>query len=144
MGNKHSPTLVVVPITCKLSKNPIPTHVTIPHISGLAADSLALVEQIRTIDRSRLFEYIGRVDGIVQMQIDDALAVCVGIKIDSSRKAEILTMCLCSRCESDFWDSGCVLVKKGWQKDKKPCDFCGMRQGLVFGIFNKKLLPEPP
>ena len=139
MGNKHSPTIVIVPITRNLNKKPIPTHVTIPHISGLSADSLALVEQIRTIDRSRLCEYIGRINGVVQEKIDNALAVCVDIERNISQKAEVITLCLCPRCESDFWDSGCVLVKRGWQKDKKSCDFCGTRNGLVFGVFNKEV-----
>jgi len=79
LGNKYSPTLVVVPITRRLKKNQLPTHVYIPQTSGLAADSLALVEQIRTIDRMRLREYIGRIGKSVQSEIDTALAICVGI-----------------------------------------------------------------
>jgi len=143
-GNKHSPTIVVTPITCNLNKNPLPTHVTIPQISGLTADSLALVEQIRTIDRARLDGYIGRIGGKVQDEIDSALAVCVGIDKNILQKAKILTLCLCYRCEGDFWDSGCILIKKGWQKEKERCDFCETRQGLVFGIFNRSLLSAAP
>ena len=135
MGNKHSPTTVIVPITRNLNKKPIPTHVTIPHISGLSADSLALVEQIRTIDRSRLCEYIGRINGVVQEKIDTALAVCVDIERNISQKAEVITLCLCSRCENNFLDSGYVVVKKGWQKIKEDCDFCKHRLGVTFGIF---------
>ena len=143
-GNIYSPTVVIVPITCNLNKKPLPTHTIIPKLCGLAGDSLALVEQIRTIDRSRLGEYIGRIDGKVQKEVDDALAVCVGIDKKAAKKAEILTLCLCPRCESDFNDSGCILIKRGWQKNKKLCDFCETRYGLEFGIFNKKLLPAPP
>jgi mRNA interferase MazF len=79
IGNKHSPTVVVVPITCRLKKNRLPTHVNIPQISGLATNSLALVEQIRTIDRIRLREYIGCIEENIQSEIDTALAICVGI-----------------------------------------------------------------
>ena len=146
MGNKHSPTIVVAPITRKLKKKLLPTHVTvnIPKHSGMTADSLILVEQIRTIDRIRLGEYIGRIGNKVQAEIDDALAVCVGIDKSHSQKAEILTLCLCPRCESDFEDSGCILIKKGWQRVRKLCDFCEARQGLVFGIFNRNLLSAAP
>ena len=140
-GNKHSPTVVVVPLTCNTRKNPLPTHVFIPQSSGLEYDSVALAEQVRTIDRSRLDVYIGRIDGKIQEEIDNALAVCVGIDKKLDKKAEILILCLCSRCESDFCESGCILIKRGWQKDKKLCDFCEMRFGLEFGIFNAKLLP---
>jgi len=149
VGNKYSPTIVVAPITCKLTKRPLPTHVIIPYTSGLDADSLALMEQIRTIDRSRLNEYIGRIDRGVQSKVDYALAVCVGIdgnkRVKSSTpiKPKILALCLCLRCEGDFIESGYVLVKKGWQDVKKVCYFCGMRQGLVFGVIsNDALLPN--
>jgi mRNA interferase MazF len=88
IGNKYSPTMVIVPITCKLKKKRLPTHILIPQSFGLEVDSLALVEQIRTIDNTRLREYIGRIDTKVQKNIDKALAVCIGIDERLSRKTE--------------------------------------------------------
>ena len=79
IGNKHSPTIVVVPISCKLKKSSLPTHVIIPSSSGIEVDSMALVEQVRAIDRSRIRDYIGQIGGKVQSEVDVALAVCVGI-----------------------------------------------------------------
>ncbi|MCL2547028.1 MAG: type II toxin-antitoxin system PemK/MazF family toxin [Oscillospiraceae bacterium] len=79
IGNKHSPTLVVVPLTTKVKKNMMPTHVLIPQSCGLEIDSLALTEQIRTIDRSRLGSYIGRIGAEEQAAIDKALAVSIGL-----------------------------------------------------------------
>lgn len=61
VGNAHSPTIVVVPVTRNLNKNPLPTHVIIPQSCGFDADCLALVEQIRTIDRSRINKYVGSI-----------------------------------------------------------------------------------
>jgi mRNA interferase MazF len=123
-GNTHSPTIVVVPITRNLHKKTLPTHVVIPQSSGLEHDSLALVEQIRTIDRSRISGYIGHIGGKVQSEIDTALSVCVGIENRRSPKGEMLVLTLCSRCENDFRNSGYVLVKKGWMEVKEDCDFC--------------------
>ena len=134
-GNTHSPTVVVVPITRNLDKKALPTHVLLPQSSGLESDSLALVEQIRTIDRSRMTGYIGHIDDKTQAEIDAALLVCVGIENKRSPKGEMLILTLCHRCESDFRDSGYVLVKKGWQEIKEDCDFCKVRKGLTFGIF---------
>jgi mRNA interferase MazF len=134
-GNTYSPTVVVVPTTGNLNKKSLPTHVLIPQSSGLDNDSLALVEQIRTIDRSRLHGYIGHIGGKVQSEIDTALLVCVGIEERRSSKGEMLTLTLCVRCENNFRDSGYVLVKKGWQETKEECDFCKVRLGLTFGIF---------
>ena len=140
MGNKYSPTVVVAPITCNLNKKPLPTHVKIPASCGLTTDSLTLVEQIRTIDRSRFDGYIGRIDSRVQTKIDTALAVCVGIEKHRASKGELLVLCLCKRCENDFTDSGCHLVKKGWQDVKQLCDFCKVKNGFVFGIIKGDLL----
>jgi len=136
IGNKYSPTIVVIPITCNLKKKFLPTHVKIPLSSGLEVDSLALVEQIRTIDRSRFGEYVGCIEKNVQLRIDDALIICVGIKESHSTKCDMLTLCLCPQCKRNFMDSGCILVKKGWQKKKGSCDFCEARQGFIFGVFN--------
>jgi len=134
-GNTHSPTVVVVPITRNLNKKAMPTHVLLPQSSGLDSESLALVEQIRTIDRSRLTGYIGRIGGNEQAEIDSALLVCVGIEKRRSPKGEMMTLTLCHRCENGFRESGYVLVKKGWQEHLETCDFCKVRQGLTFGIF---------
>ena len=138
-GNAHSPTIVIVPITRNLNKNPLPTHVVIPQSCGFDADCLALAEQIRTIDRSRLNKYIGHINGDVQQQIDTALSVCIGIEEKRSPKGEMLTLCLCHRCENDFHDSGYILVKRGWQDVKEECDFCKTGRGLTFGVFNTVL-----
>ena len=77
-------------------------------------------------------------DGIssnVQAEIDAALSVCVGIENRRASKGEMMVLSLCFRCESDFRDSGYLLVKKGWQEVKEDCDFCKVRPGLTFGIF---------
>jgi mRNA interferase MazF len=137
-GNKHSPTIVIVPISCNLNKNPLPTHVIIPYLSGLKSDSLALAEQIRTIDRSRIGEYIGRIGDDVQSKIDTALAIGIGIDIRHSPKGEMFVLTLCSRCEGDFRESGYVVVRKGWLSVKEDCDFCKVRQGISFGIFKSE------
>jgi len=138
VGNKYSPTVVIVPLTCRLEKKPLPTHVLIPQSDGLEHDSLALTEQIRTIDQSRLDRFMGRIGSKVQLKIDAALAICVGIDVFRSAKSEVITLCLCPRCERDFWESGCLLIKKGWQKTKSICDFCEVRQGFKFGVFRMK------
>jgi mRNA interferase MazF len=135
VGNEYSPTIVVVPITCNLRKNPLPTHVLIPQACGLEADSLALAEQIRTIDRMRFEEYIGRIEDDILPAIEKALEICVGLEKQRQPKGELINLTLCRRCESDFRNSGYLLVKKGWQKIKTKCDFCRNAKGLSFGVF---------
>ena len=83
VGNKYSPTVIIVPITGKLRKAPLPTHVFLPKDCGLGRDSLALTEQVRAIDRSRLGDYIGHIGKSVMSKVDRALFVSVGLKYDT-------------------------------------------------------------
>lgn len=63
-GNKYSPTTIVIALTTKTNKASIPTHVSIhsDENNGLKTDSVALCEQFRTIDKSRLKYKLGSVD----------------------------------------------------------------------------------
>jgi mRNA interferase MazF len=136
IGNKHSPTIIIVPLTCQLNKASLPTHVFIPRGCGLETDSFVLAEQIRTVDRSRLGRYIGRISDRLMDEVDAALAVGIGIEGRRSPKGELFILTLCSRCERDFVESGYVVVRKGWQKIKEDCDFCNTRKGITFGVFS--------
>lgn len=79
LGNAHSPTLIIAPFTTKAKKMTQPTHVEIGDRFGLQGNSVALLEQIRTIDRSRLLEYIGRADRATLDEINAALHVSLGL-----------------------------------------------------------------
>jgi len=78
IGNRHSPTVIAAAITAK-PKKPLPTHAAIGHACGHLKESFVLLEQIRTIDRSRLREYVGRLDTQEMKKIDEALAISVGL-----------------------------------------------------------------
>lgn len=78
-GNKHSPTTIVAAITGRKTKAALPTHVAIM-TSGLKTESTVLLEQIKTIDKARLGEYIGRLDSKTLAAVDRAIVVSLGIK----------------------------------------------------------------
>lgn len=78
-GNKHSPTTIVAAITSRKTKTALPTHVTVT-ANGLKTESTVLLEQIRTIDKARLGEYIGRLDSKTLTAVDRAIVVSLGIK----------------------------------------------------------------
>ena len=78
VGNRYSPTVIAAAITAS-PKKPLPTHVTIDHACEQLKESFVLLEQIRTIDRSRLREYVGRLDEQEMKKIDEALAISVGL-----------------------------------------------------------------
>lgn len=78
LGNRHSPTVIVAAITSKQEKPKIPTHVLID-IDGLKKKSVLLLEQIRTIDKSRLRECLGEIKQEDLDALDKAIAVSLGI-----------------------------------------------------------------
>ena len=80
-GNKHSPTVIAAAITSQTGKARLPTHISLSgHDVGLTKDSVILLEQIRTIDKRRLRERMGRVDGELMERIDAAIAVSFGLQ----------------------------------------------------------------
>ena len=79
-GNKHSPTVIAAAITSQTSKARLPTHIELNAQSvGLTRDSVILLEQIRTIDKSRLRERMGKLDDNTMMKVDNAIAVSFGL-----------------------------------------------------------------
>ena len=83
-GNKHSPTVIAAAITSQTGKARLPTHITLTAGSvGLPKDSIVLLEQVRTLDKRRLREHMGRVDERVMRQVDNAIAVSFGLQTDT-------------------------------------------------------------
>ena len=83
-GNKHSPTVIAAAITSQTGKARLPTHITLAAGSvGLPKDSIVLLEQVRTLDKRRLREHMGRVDDRVMRQVDTAIAVSFGLHPDT-------------------------------------------------------------
>lgn len=78
-GNKHSPTTIVVAITSKKTKANLPNHVSFT-ADCLKSESIVLLKQIRTIDKSRLNEYICKIDKKTMGAVDKALITSFGIK----------------------------------------------------------------
>ena len=78
IGNLYSGTVIVIPVT-SASKKPMQTHVSLGKNYGLHRESYALAEQIMTFDKHRLGEYLGTVDDMKMVEIDDALKVSLGI-----------------------------------------------------------------
>ena len=79
VGNRHSPTIIIAPITTRVKKVHQPTHIGIPPYFGLPQNSMAMLEQIRTIDKGRLGSYIGCLNDDVMDYVDKALGISVGL-----------------------------------------------------------------
>ena len=83
VGNKYSPTVIAAAITSQRDKTKLPTHTSVNADNcGLAKDSIVLLEQVRTIDKKRLKEKMGALDGNAMLKVDKALSVSFGLDID--------------------------------------------------------------
>lgn len=86
MGNRYSPTVIAAAITSRTGKTKLPTHIEVSASGaidgkscGLAKNSVILLEQIRTIDKKRLKERMGKLDDITMQQVDSAIGISFGL-----------------------------------------------------------------
>lgn len=80
IGNKYSPTVIAAAITSQQDKSNLPTHINLSaDCCGLAKDSIVLLEQVRTIDKRRLKERMGSIDGTSMDMVDRAISVSFGL-----------------------------------------------------------------
>ncbi len=80
VGNKYSPTIIVVAITSQISKAKLPTHVEITtKQSSLEKDSVILLEQLRTIDKRRLKEKVSHLSEDIMGMVDESIKVSLGL-----------------------------------------------------------------
>ena len=79
VGNKHSPTTIIAPITSIQKKTYLPTHVFMG-ADVLPKDSYILLEHIRAIDKTRLRNFIGRIEAPTIKKVNQAICISLDIK----------------------------------------------------------------
>lgn len=80
IGNRFSPTVIIAAITAQIQKAKLPTHVEIDAKKyGFERDSVILLEQLRTIDKSRLTDRITQLDAKLMQEVDIALGISLGL-----------------------------------------------------------------
>lgn len=80
IGNQYSPTTIVAAITSQIEKPKLPTHIGMPvSPGGLEKYSVILLEQIRTIDKSRLMEKVTSLNGEMMAKVNQAVEISLGL-----------------------------------------------------------------
>ena len=121
----------------------MPTHVPVPaDMQGLEKDSVVLLEQVRTLDKKRLGDYIGTLDRQQMMKVDKALCSSTGMR----KRDKPILMCLCPICAKPFYDSKEHFIQRAdkTQNLKDTCMFCNSRQGYdYFSLcYSESLIPD--
>lgn len=137
IGNKHSPTVIVASVSSRIvGKSKLPTHYYINAEDGLREPSVVLLEQIRTIDKHRLGQRIGKLSEKHIQGINHALAISIGLIEPAPQK---LTLCLCSTCANNFYGTGAFVLKRVNPNatKKENCTYCGQRRGYDYILERK-------
>ncbi len=145
VGNKYSPTVIVAAITSKADMKPhLPTHYYLNGEDGLEIPSIILLEQLRTIDKSRLDGYIGHLSKEHIAGMAHALAVSIDL-IETPRSKEKsptkqFSMTLCGRCLGSFQRTNAYHIRRAdpSQLVKETCMFCGIRMGYDYLLAPKE------
>lgn len=89
IGNRHSPTLIVVTVTTRTEKKKNqPTHVLVDSNPAFEEPSMILLEQIFTIDKSRIERFMGYASKAEMLRIDMALLVSLALNVLSGNRSE--------------------------------------------------------
>lgn len=134
MGNKHSPTTIVAAISTQMkTKAKLPTHYHLKQNNGLVQPSMVMLEQIRTIDKTRLTQYIGKLSDEEIKGLNHALAISIGLIPTNASK---ITLCLCRTCAENFHGSGAYFLRRlnPIAVEKDLCTYCNQRAGFDYEI----------
>ncbi len=78
--NKYSPTTIIAPITSKIYTKEYPTNVQFfSGFSGLKKESTILLNQIRSIDKKRLYKKIGFLQAEFIRKVNLAIKLSLGL-----------------------------------------------------------------
>ncbi|HLC22687.1 MAG TPA: type II toxin-antitoxin system PemK/MazF family toxin [Candidatus Nanoarchaeia archaeon] len=81
ISNEYSPTTIVAPLTSKIPSKEYPTNVFISKTeSHLDKDSTILLNQLRTIDKSRVLKRISSLNSFLMNKVDLALKVSLALQ----------------------------------------------------------------
>ena len=89
VGNTFSPTVIAAAITSQKDKTKLPTHIQLDaQDTGLSKNSIVVLEQVRTLDKKRLKERMGRLDETSMELVNHALSVSFGLELGEPRRKE--------------------------------------------------------
>ena len=133
IGNCHSSTVIGVVLTSRNKKESMPTHVVIDEPNCPLHGSMAMAEQIYTIDKQRLHGFIDHLSASSMKQVDEAIRQSLALS-----STETTIVCLCGRCLQTFLHLPHHAVRRvDWtQQTKDTCTYCGRGMGFDYWVKN--------
>ena len=141
-GNQKSTTTIVASITTVIKKRYLPSHIILGDKFGLKEPSMVMLEQIRTVNKSELGNYIGFVDSeylIRKINIGVKKSFGLWVEKPSQRKNDI--HCLCVKCLNDYKSNPDIIARRldPFDNTKHKCDKCSSN-GYDYIIYDQKAI----
>lgn len=83
VSNRLSDITIVSPITStvRLPLNPVHVLLAADSSTGLSVVSVAMLNQVRAVDRQRLIKRLGAADAATMAQVDEAIKIAFGLRL---------------------------------------------------------------
>ena len=141
--NANAPTVIVASITAVLKKRYLPSHIILGQEFGLSKPSMVLLEQIQTINKDDLLDYIGTIDDEKLMKrINNTLKKTFGFWFyKEANEDDVRT--LCPSCLKDYMNTNGYIIRRldPFEKRKSKCDKCG-RTGWKYIVYERSSVRE--
>ncbi len=149
IGNRYSPTVIVAAITSQINKTKLPTHVSLDwQYIGLKSESVVMLEQIRTLDKRKLLQKVGRISdndvkklntaALVSLQlqeIENKMYKIIENKVEMIKRVDDqISFGVEMNVESDMYFNTLIKEREGLMKDLE--EFCSSK-GLNHNDFLK-------
>ena len=146
--NESSPTTILAPITHRLKKIEMISHIYIGERFGLSKTSMLLLEQVRTVNQASIIKQVGHIDDEDLLEkIDNGLRHVMALREQKAalskkrhkrkkRKKPVINqrdiMCLCPVCRNSYRHRGFRVISVGGNSD--VCDLCNHRRGFDYAV----------
>lgn len=137
--NANAPTIIVASITTVLKKKYLPSHIIIGKEFGLSKPSMVLLEQIQTINKDDLIQYIGTIDDKQLMKrINNSLKKTFGFWFYKPIERKDIHS-LCPTCLNEYMQAKKYIVRRvnHFEKRKCKCEKCG-RLGWEYTVTERQ------
>lgn len=137
--NANAPTVIVAALTSVIKKQYLPSHIVLGENYGLKKPSMVLLEQVQTVNKKELVEYVGTVkDEKMLRRINAALKKTLGLWIEyNSNQKDIY--CLCTKCLQAYIESPDYIIRRvdPFAKVRDKCCKCENR-GWDYYVLQRK------
>lgn len=139
--NKNAPTVIVAAVTSVIKKRYLPSHIILGDKFGLKKPSMVLLEQVQTVNKDELSDYIGTIeDEHLLRQINATLKKTFGLWVYKPEKEENVR-CKVHRAVYDRLTEVLEQLKRlnnGNEIDDELLENIKLITNIIEGLYQKK------